>query len=127
MTSHTDNSGCLAPLLRLLGSKPGSGIRTYERDEDNLLYRVQNNFLSPAELSFFHVLRSTVGDRVVICPKVRLVDILFVVNQRENYAYRGKIAQKHVDFLLCDPKSLKPILAIELDDSSHERADRAER
>lgn len=29
--------------------------------------------------------------------------------------------------MLCDPKTLKPILAIELDDSSHRRPDRQER
>jgi hypothetical protein len=32
-----------------------------------------------------------------------------------------------VDFLLCNPKTLKPVFAIELDDSSHARADRQER
>ena len=33
--------------------------------------------------------------------------------------YFGKIAQKHVDFLLCDPSTMKPLCGIELDDISH--------
>jgi very-short-patch-repair endonuclease len=38
----------------------------------------------------------------------------------------NKIACKHVDFVLCD-KELNILLAIELDDSSHNRQDRKER
>ena len=33
---------------------------------------------------------------------------------------------KHVDFLLCDRASQRPLLAIELDDSSHTKFDHAE-
>jgi very-short-patch-repair endonuclease len=39
----------------------------------------------------------------------------------------GKILAKHVDFVLCDPESLAPLLAIELDDASHDRPERKER
>jgi predicted RNA-binding Zn-ribbon protein involved in translation (DUF1610 family) len=41
--------------------------------------------------------------------------------------YTNKIDRKHVDFLLCDPKTVRPILGIELDDKSHQRPDRQER
>jgi hypothetical protein len=33
----------------------------------------------------------------------------------------NSLISTQVDFLLCDPKTLKPALAIELDDSSHAR------
>ena len=33
--------------------------------------------------------------------------------------YFGKIAKKHVDFLLCEPGTMKTICGIELDDISH--------
>ena len=39
----------------------------------------------------------------------------------------NKIDCKHVDFLLCDAKTMKPIAGIELDDKSHQREDRKER
>lgn len=37
--------------------------------------------------------------------------------------YWNKINLKHVDFLICDDETLKPLLGIELDDSTHERKD----
>jgi predicted RNA-binding Zn-ribbon protein involved in translation (DUF1610 family) len=45
----------------------------------------------------------------------------------QNTAYRNRIDRKHVDFLLCDPLTVRPILGIELDDKSHQREDRKER
>jgi hypothetical protein len=42
-------------------------------------------------------------------------------------AYHNKIDRKHVDFLLCDPETMRPLVGIELDDKSHQRRDRQER
>ena len=42
-------------------------------------------------------------------------------------AWRNRIHAKHIDFVLCDPGNLQPILCIELDDPSHNRPDRIER
>jgi hypothetical protein len=92
-----------------------------------LPYRVRDAFLSPAEISFYHVLRCVLRDQAVIQTKVGLGDIFYVSRPHENQAARYRISQKHVDFLLCEPKSLNPLAAIELDDSSHARADRKER
>lgn len=41
--------------------------------------------------------------------------------------YFGKISQKHVDFILCDPDTMNPLCGIELDDSSHISRKRQER
>lgn len=92
-------------------------------------YAVQNHFLSPAELSFYQVLRGVVEDRAVVCPKVGLGDVFWVeVKDKSQFrAYRNRIDRKHVDFMLCDPMTMQPVLGIELDDKSHERADRQER
>ncbi|MFN3652643.1 MAG: DUF2726 domain-containing protein [Armatimonadota bacterium] len=91
------------------------------------VYRVRDDFLSRAEASFFHVLRLVVADRFVICPKVRLADLFFVTRPHENRGAANRIASKHVDFVLLDPASLKPVAALELDDSSHQKARAAER
>ena len=63
---------------------------------------------------------------LVICPKVRLLDII-EPRKGENYrSLMGRIQSKHVDFVLCDQDlHIKAIL--ELDDSSHDRKDRQER
>jgi hypothetical protein len=62
-----------------------------------------------------------IGDKAVICPKVGLNDIFFVGKSvgKDYMKHRGKIAQKHVDFLLCDSGTMKPLCGIELDDISH--------
>lgn len=62
-----------------------------------------------------------------ICPKVRLLDIVEPRRGDPNYmSYMGRIKSKHVDFVICDQDlHIKGIL--ELDDSSHDRADRKER
>jgi hypothetical protein len=37
------------------------------------------------------------------------------------------VDRKHVDFLLCDPRTMRPLIGLELDDRSHQRSDRQER
>jgi len=90
-------------------------------------YLLRNDFLSPAEFSFYKVLSSLVGTRLTIQSKVRLADIFFVSRPNENLAYSNRIAQKHLDFLVCDPATMKPLFGVELDDSSHRRNDRQTR
>ncbi len=46
-------------------------------------------------------------------------DFITVTDKKNFYKWFSKISQKHVDFLICD-KNLVPIMAIELDDKSHE-------
>jgi hypothetical protein len=121
--SLSNNPGCLGEILSLFGIK----VRVADESREPLPYRLRDDFLSAAELSFYHVLRTVVGDDAIICPKVNLADVFFVVKPNENQAYRNKIDRKHVDFLLCDPKSLRPVMGVELDDASHKRAARQER
>ena len=65
----------------------------------------------------------------MICPKVSLADLFYVKSNdaSEFRSYTNKIDRKHVDFLLCNPKTLKPLLGIELDDKSHQKSDRKAR
>jgi len=72
-------------------------------------------------------MKNMMGDHLLISPKVSLGDIFFVARPHENRGAINKIDRKHVDFLICDPKTLKPRFGIELDDSSHQRPDRVER
>lgn len=62
-----------------------------------------------------------------ICPKVRLLDILEPRRGVQNYkSLFYKIQAKHVDFVVCD-QNLYIKAIIELDDNSHNQADRQER
>ncbi len=92
-------------------------------------YYLVDEFASPAELNFFFNLKAVVGDSAQIFSKVKLSDLFFAKtgDYGKNRSYTNRIDRKHVDFLLCNPITLKPILGIELDDKSHQRADRQER
>lgn len=88
-----------------------------------------DEFVSPAELNFFFNLKAVAGDSAHIFSEVKLSDLFYAKtgDYGKNRSYTNRIDRKHVDFLLCDKKTLKPVLGIELDDQSHQRADRQER
>lgn len=95
----------------------------------SLPFKLRDDFLSNAEISFYQVLRTVVGEQMLICPKVNLGDLFFVAtgDHRKNRALANRVDRKHVDFLLCNPKTVRPILGIELDDKSHDRPERKTR
>jgi hypothetical protein len=119
--ANQEPQGCLFSILKLFGIYLGP------TPTQQLPYRLRDDFLSAAELSFYRVLKLAVKDRAVILAKVNLGDIFFVARPNENQSYRNKIDRKHVDFLGCDPATMKPLFGVELDDKSHSRLDRAER
>lgn len=83
--------------------------------------------LTPAELAFFRALEPLVTPGYAVFSKVRLADLFDVRAGRGRQAAFNQISAKHVDFVLCDPATSKVLAAIELDDRSHQRPDRAER
>jgi Protein of unknown function (DUF2726) len=88
-------------------------IRVRDQDE-RLPYRLRDTFLSTPELALMRVLQSMVGRHYAICPKVSLNDLFYIVRPNENVHFFNKFFRKHVDFLLCDPKTFKPAIGIEL-------------
>lgn len=121
--TDSEPQGCLTAILKLFGIRLAAGSGRPEQ----LPYRQRDDFLSAAELSFYRVLVMAFDGSHLVCPKVNLADIFFVARPNENQSYRNKIDRKHVDFLLCDPTTMKPIMGVELDDSSHARRDRQDR
>ncbi|MFT3685880.1 MAG: DUF2726 domain-containing protein [Phycisphaerales bacterium] len=118
--------------------KPG------ESGEKSRPYRLCDRLLSDAELKFHTALtaampilcqRANRQDAPLLFAKVRLGDVLTPDRNKTPersgsdgwQAARNKIDRKHVDFLLCNPATTKPVLVIELDDKSHQRPDRQER
>ena len=90
-------------------------------------YRLSAQFFSPAEASFYRVLKQVTAERFVIFPKIALKEFLLVTDQVNFQSHYNRIDRKHVDFLLCDSQTLQPIFAIELDDASHRQAERGQR
>lgn len=103
--------------------------KTGKQELTDLPYKLRDDFLSPAELNFYLVLKGCVSEWADVCPKVNLGDLFFASckNFGQRQSYTNKINRKHVDFLLCDPKTAKPMVGIELDDKSHNQQKRQER
>lgn len=124
MAKKSEAIGCLGFCVRLIGlGKLFSGTS----QTSAFPYQLRNNFLSPAELSFYRVLEQAVGKGYSINNKVRLWDVVYVPQRADSRTHENKISSKHIDFLLCDPTTMQPVLAIELDDASHNRKDRLDR
>ncbi len=90
-----------------------------------LSYRAAPSLLTPTESQFYAALVEAVGPMAVIQCKVRLADLLLTA-PHDLAAFR-RVSQKHVDFVLCDRATLRPRVAVELDDHTHQREDRRRR
>ena len=102
-------------------------VRLYS-GRGKLPYAVRERLVTKAELRFYRALQKAVLDDFEIFAMVRIADVLMVPSQtNQRRKWLNKILAKHVDFILCDPGSLAPRLAIELDDASHDRPDRQKR
>ena len=103
-------------------------LRMYSPQGKSMPYHVRERLVTKAELRFYKSLQRAVMDEYAIFAMVRIADLLRVDEGAKNKrSWVGKILAKHCDFVLCDPNELTPLMGIELDDSSHQRADRVAR
>ena len=106
----------LALLRVLVARRPG------------LAYRKRDHLLTAAERSFYGVLLQVIDKRYHVAWKVRIADVLWIPGATtDRQRHLNRILAKHLDFVLCHPESSAPILAIELDDSSHREGKRRQR
>jgi hypothetical protein len=136
-------AGFVVLLMRLFRAPPQPRSRSSDRSPEaprphaatatvaagaRLPYALTPRLLTDAERAFYEVLRSAVPSDLEIFPQVRLANLVHVVGggkQRKYDFYR--IQAKCVDFVLCERGTTAPRLVVELDDSSHARADRKQR
>ncbi len=91
-------------------------------------YRRSKSLFTFREREFFQSLLEDVGSQYAVFAKVRLGDIIWLANEPENRKYHiNQLLCKHFDFLLCEKGTYKPLLVIELDDSSHDKYEHHER
>ena len=113
--------------VKILNSKDA---KSKKNKPENYHYQQCNSLLTNTELQFYQVLRGVVKKDQDIMVKVRLADLISVAKDLKGKDWGtafNRIKSKHVDFLICDSTKLKPILAIELDDRSHEKESRKAR
>lgn len=110
-------------ILRFLFGEPKS------KTSSNLPYKRKDYLLTIAEKNFYRVLVQVADkNNVLLFAKIRMEDLLWIPRGTENrFGERNRIKSRHIDFVLCDKENIRPLIAIELDDSSHSREDRIER
>lgn len=113
--------GIVIALAGILKEKKSAFKKSYQ-------YQKKNSLMTDAEKNFYRALQSIVGGKYEIFPQVHLSALLdHKVNGQNWRGALSHIHQKSVDFVLCEKESILPVLAIELNDKSHERPLRAER
>jgi len=116
----------IAIILAILKTKGGLSEGKVKQD----YYFLKKSLFTPAERSFYGVLESIDYEGISIVSKVRLADIFGIkkgLEKGDRQRALNRITSKHIDFLFIDKSDGKPILGIELDDSSHELEDKAAR
>lgn len=118
----------LAAIMMLSGLLKGGGEK--KKTTDKLEYQKRKVLLSPAERSFFGVLKQAVGDEALLFAKVRVADVLEPKKGGAKGAWQkafNAISSKHFDYVICSNDDSSILLAVELDDASHSAKKRATR
>ncbi len=113
--------GCLPRIIALLfgrrqQSLPGPG---------NQLPRVQVNkyFFSDAEINLYRVLQKVTAGRAIILVQVSLRQLLWLPGKNQSNPgraiWQNKINSRSLDYVICHPTTLRPLVAIEMDDATH--------
>jgi hypothetical protein len=100
----------------------------YKESEEKaeLPYKKKEWLMTKAEIEFYNVLKQVAGDRYYIIPQVKISSLVYVSGTKNYKTYLNKIDRKTIDFVLFNSQ-FSPIIAIELDDSSHNNLSRKER
>ena len=102
--------------------------REKREDAPACRYMPKASLMTESEMEFFKQLQRVARDKYVVFPQTHLSALLDhkVKGQNWHAAFRH-INGKSVDYVLCDITTLKPVYAVELDDSTHDRVDRMDR
>ena len=111
--------------------KPQQGNTPIETDTPKTDYSQsyqRKYLLTKNEYREYMTLRKIAAEKdLIICPKVRLLDIIEPRKGEKDYkSLFFKVQAKHVDFVICD-KDLRIKAVLELDDNSHDQKDRQNR
>lgn len=94
------------------------------------VYRYNRKYviMTEREQEFYKKLKLVCGDSILIFPQIHLSSLFFhnVKGQNFKLAFRF-INRLSVDFVLVDSRNFKTLLAIELDDSTHNEKNRVKR
>jgi hypothetical protein len=122
------NRGCLFGwLVKLFG---GGGKASAEAAPGLPRVIVNKRFVTPAEADFFRVLKAVVGARGHVLAQVPLKQLLWFPPNQDRSAlqtWKNKTDRRLIDFVVCEAGTLRPLVAIELDEPSHAEPQRQQR
>lgn len=108
-------------------SRPGGKFSRVEPKMAPAIPFVRRDLLTPTELIFFRRLREAFPD-ILVCPQVALAAIVDIPAQynhnRFKHVNRAPFAAKFADFAIVDSDTGDVYAIIELDDQSHDSAER---
>ncbi len=118
--------GCLPACLRFLAS-----FGSQEPEPSLPKMMVNKKFITASEKNFYLVLRHVLGERGHVLAQVSLAQLIYLPGTNNTNPGRAtwwnKLSRRSVDFLICDPDTLRPLVAIELDEPSHAKPKRQQR
>ena len=98
-------------------------IKIEELNEEKIPY-IRKNLMTKNEWVFYKNLKPIAEEmNLSILCKTRIADLIEIekgLSKSEWQTAFNKINKKHIDFILCNPENLFPLLLIELDDSTHD-------
>lgn len=118
-----NQNGCLPSFLVPI-------VRFFAGTEKERLPYVGRDVLSPGERAFYPVLKNVVQDKGVVLCQVSLSALVKVESMADRSKWQtafNMINSKSIDFVVCDPKTMETLFAVELDDKSHRRQERQDR
>ena len=112
-------------------NSPKSKKTNYKKTENGSVkyyYERKHAVMTQAELVFYRRLEKVVDGRYYLFPQIHLSALMTSKTTGKHYksGYQ-RILRRSVDYVLCDKDSMKPIYAVELDDSTHDTAKRKDR
>lgn len=93
------------------------------KDTDEPWPFAARSVLTEREREMFWTLQGALHPHYIVLSQVDMKQVLRIKDRRNERRWRGVIAQKSLDFVVCD-HSTTVVAVIELDDKTHRRADK---
>jgi hypothetical protein len=107
-------------------------ISASETQRTSTLYNYRYNrkyaIMTEREVEFYKKLKFVCGENILIFPQIHLSNLFFHNVKGQNFKAAFKFINRlSVDFVLVDSRNFKTLMAIELDDSTHDEQERIRR
>jgi hypothetical protein len=98
----------------------------HKREKSWLHYEQKSRFFSITEADFLVTLETIISNpNLRVFGQVRMIDIVSPIKGKDNYLSAfNKVKSKHFDYVICNQNDFSILCVIELQDSTHRKADR---